>query len=148
MKVSAPLPDARRWSRCNEPGRRRSTGRLRPAIGGLRLSAFGPALRVLLARPKDVDGLHGCCTDGASQWPDRCASAWKEFLWCDLGGHNREGTVEAVFAGPAAAVDGMIEACRRGPKSRMSRRLMFATPVASDLALRQGDDGFEVLPTV
>ena len=29
--------------------------------------------------------------------------------------NRRDGTVEAVFAGDAAAVDAMIDACRRGP---------------------------------
>ena len=31
--------------------------------------------------------------------------------------NRRDGAVEAVFAGPPEAVDGMIEACRRGPDS-------------------------------
>ena len=31
--------------------------------------------------------------------------------------NRRDGTVEAVFAGAAASVDAMIEACRRGPGS-------------------------------
>ena len=35
--------------------------------------------------------------------------------------NRRDGTVEAVFAGPAEAVDGMIEACRRGPDERARR---------------------------
>ena len=29
--------------------------------------------------------------------------------------NRRDGAVEAVFAGPAAAVTAMVEACRRGP---------------------------------
>ena len=29
--------------------------------------------------------------------------------------NRRDGTVEAVFAGPAAAVDDMVRECRRGP---------------------------------
>ena len=31
--------------------------------------------------------------------------------------NRRDGSVEAVFAGDAAAVAAMIEACRRGPRS-------------------------------
>ena len=31
--------------------------------------------------------------------------------------NRRDGTVEAVFAGPRAVVEAMIEACRRGPLS-------------------------------
>lgn len=30
--------------------------------------------------------------------------------------NRNDGTVEAVFAGPAGQVDDMVEACRRGPK--------------------------------
>ncbi|MEX2009812.1 MAG: acylphosphatase [Dongiaceae bacterium] len=29
--------------------------------------------------------------------------------------NRRDGSVEALFAGPAAAVDGMVAACRKGP---------------------------------
>jgi acylphosphatase len=43
-----------------------------------------------------------------------------------LGGwvRNRsDGSVEALFAGPAAAVDAMVEACRRGPSAALVQRL-------------------------
>ena len=62
--------------------------------------------------------------------------------------NRRDGTVEAVFAGPATAVDGMIEACRRGPESAHVEAVDVRDAGPSDLALRQGDDGFTVLPTV
>ena len=62
--------------------------------------------------------------------------------------NRRDGTVEAVFAGPAVVVDGMIEACRRGPDSAHVDAVDVREAGPSDLALRQGDDGFTVLPTV
>ena len=62
--------------------------------------------------------------------------------------NRRDGTVEAVFAGAAEAVDGMIEACRRGPESAHVEAVDVRAAGPSDLALRQGDDGFAVLPTV
>jgi acylphosphatase len=62
--------------------------------------------------------------------------------------NRRDGTVEAVFAGPAAAVDGMIDACRRGPESARVEAVDVRDAGPADLALRQGDDGFTVLLTV
>lgn len=55
--------------------------------------------------------------------------------------NRRDGTVEALFAGPADRVRAMIEACRTGP------------PAAQVSAVREtpdqppGDPGFEQLPT-
>lgn len=56
--------------------------------------------------------------------------------------NRRDGTVEAVFAGAATAVEGMVEACRRGP------------PAARVAAVETYPDsepvgpGFRHLPTV
>jgi acylphosphatase len=55
---------------------------------------------------------------------------------------NREdGSVEALFCGPPAAVDEMIEACRRGPRSARVERIdqTSAEPVQ--------EPGFHQLPT-
>ncbi|MFM9842611.1 MAG: acylphosphatase [Dongiaceae bacterium] len=55
---------------------------------------------------------------------------------------NREdGSVEALFCGPAPAVDEMIEACRRGPRSARVERIdqASAEPVL--------EPGFHQLPT-
>ena len=46
--------------------------------------------------------------------------AWTEYTALERGlegwvRNRRDGTVEAVFAGPPQAVAAMIEACRRGP---------------------------------
>ncbi|MBP2300062.1 acylphosphatase [Azospirillum picis] len=35
--------------------------------------------------------------------------------------NRSDGTVEALFAGPAAAVDHMLDACRRGPSAAIVR---------------------------
>ena len=58
----------------------------------------------------------------------------------------RDGSVEAVFAGPAAEVEAAIEACRRGPFSARVTALDQREGSEVDLAERSGD--FSVLPTV
>lgn len=73
--------------------------------------------------------------------------AWK----LDVEGwvRNRvDGSVETVVAGPAAAVEGMIEACRRGPTSARVDALEEHAAGADDVALRHHGERFSVLPTV
>ena len=60
--------------------------------------------------------------------------------------NRRDGSVEAVFAGPQKTVEGMIAACRIGPLSARVDRLDQRDGVAADLAPATGD-GFSVLPT-
>jgi acylphosphatase len=62
--------------------------------------------------------------------------------------NRRDGTVEAVLAGPGEAVDAMIEACRRGPASARVDAVDVHEAGPADLAMRKGEDGFSVLPTV
>jgi acylphosphatase len=62
--------------------------------------------------------------------------------------NRRDGAVEAVFAGSAEAVDGMIEACRRGPDSARVDAVDVHDASPAELAMRRGADGFSVLPTV
>jgi acylphosphatase len=62
--------------------------------------------------------------------------------------NRRDGAVEAVFAGLAEAVDGMIDACRRGPDSARVDTVDVYDARPSELAMRRGEDGFSVLPTV
>ena len=57
--------------------------------------------------------------------------------------NRRDGSVEAVFSGPADVVDDMLTACRRGP--RMSRVDSVDVEAAKEATL-QGS-GFAVLPT-
>jgi acylphosphatase len=61
--------------------------------------------------------------------------------------NRRDGTVEAVFAGSNEAVDGMVEACRRGPESSRVDAVDVYDAGPSELAMRRGEDGFSVLPT-
>jgi len=62
--------------------------------------------------------------------------------------NRRDGSVEAVFAGPPETVADMIEACRRGPP--MSRVDVLDTQDAhlNDLGQRRAGETFSLLPTV
>ncbi|HEY8274381.1 MAG TPA: acylphosphatase [Pseudolabrys sp.] len=60
--------------------------------------------------------------------------------------NRRDGSVEAVFAGPAADVEAAIEACRSGPFSARVSALDQREGTEVDLTERGG--GFSVLPTV
>ena len=60
----------------------------------------------------------------------------------------RDGSVEALFAGPTEVVSDMVERCRRGPSSA---RVDSVTeqPAGSDaLNLRRPGERFSVLPTI
>jgi acylphosphatase len=62
--------------------------------------------------------------------------------------NRRDGSVEALFAGPANAVSDMIALCRRGP-SYARVDAVEEEPVHSDgLNLRRAGEGFSVLPTI
>ena len=56
--------------------------------------------------------------------------------------NRMDGSVEALFAGAAADVDEMIEACRRGPPAA------HVAAVTQHPAEDPGDEGFRHLPTV
>jgi acylphosphatase len=60
--------------------------------------------------------------------------------------NRRDGSVEAVFAGPAAEVEAAIEACRRGPFSAHVSALDQREGNEADLKALAGS-GFSVLPT-
>jgi len=62
--------------------------------------------------------------------------------------NRRDGSVEAVFAGPRTAVDAMIEVCRRGPMSARVDALYQREGTETDLIEREGGDAFSVLPTI
>jgi acylphosphatase len=62
--------------------------------------------------------------------------------------NRRDGSVEAVFAGPSDAIAAMIEACRRGPLSARVDTIDQHEAGPDELAMRSGSDGFSVLPTV
>jgi len=62
--------------------------------------------------------------------------------------NRRDGSVEAVFAGPPEKVDTMIEACRRGPPGAGVDALDQRAGTEDDFKLRAPGDLFSVLPTV
>ena len=62
--------------------------------------------------------------------------------------NRRDGSVEAVFAGPFAVVESMIEACRRGPMSARITALDQREGTKADLGESAEDDVFAVLPTI
>jgi acylphosphatase len=53
-----------------------------------------------------------------------------------------------VFAGPQAAVEAMIDTCRRGPSSARVSELTQPEGVEADLLAIAEDDAFSVLPTI
>jgi acylphosphatase len=61
--------------------------------------------------------------------------------------NRRDGAVEAVFAGSREAVDAMIEACRRGPRSARVESIDHYEAGTTELAMRRTGEGFSVLPT-
>jgi acylphosphatase len=61
--------------------------------------------------------------------------------------NRRDGSVEAVFAGPPEMVEATIEACRHGPFSARVGALDQRDGTDADLALSEGGDSFSVLPT-
>ena len=61
--------------------------------------------------------------------------------------NRQDGTVEAVFAGDAKAVDDTIAACRKGSYAARVDGIDLRDGRADELALR-GDRKFAVLPTV
>jgi acylphosphatase len=62
--------------------------------------------------------------------------------------NRADGSVETLVAGLAAAVEGMIEACRRGPPSARVETLEEREGGSADIALRRRGEKFSVLPTV
>ena len=61
--------------------------------------------------------------------------------------NRRDGSVEAVFAGPPAAVKAVIEACRHGPRGGWVEALDETEGTPHLLAQRYPGEGFSVLRT-
>ncbi len=79
--------------------------------------------------------------------------AWTEYeaLKHGLEGwvrNRRDGSVEAVFAGPAATVETMIASCRQGPPGARVEAVDVRAGGADDLAPCQPGERFSVLPTI
>jgi acylphosphatase len=69
---------------------------------------------------------------------------------CDLEGwvRNRaDGSVEAVFAGPARLVGEMVALCRHGPPGARVQAVLDEPAEADQLRLRRPGERFSVLPT-
>ena len=76
--------------------------------------------------------------------------AWAEMTAIERGlegwvRNRRDGSVEAVFAGPEGVVRTMIEACRRGPPGSRVDAIDQREAGAEDLALRRRGELFSVL---
>ena len=79
--------------------------------------------------------------------------AWVEdrAVACHLEGwvrNRRDGSVEAVFAGPPKVVAEMIALCRHGPPSARVEAVLNETTQADQLDLRRVGEAFSVLPTI
>jgi acylphosphatase len=61
--------------------------------------------------------------------------------------NRRDGTVEAVLMGDAAAVAAMIETCRRGPFAARVEQIDQREGEEADVAARRPGEVFSVLPT-
>lgn len=62
--------------------------------------------------------------------------------------NRRDGSVEAVFAGPAPAVEAMVADCRVGPRSGHVDALDQREATSAELGMRAPGDVFSMLPTV
>jgi acylphosphatase len=62
--------------------------------------------------------------------------------------NRRDGSVEALFAGPADVVSEMIALCRRGPPSARVDAVQEETGSSDALNLRRAGERFSVLPTI
>ena len=62
--------------------------------------------------------------------------------------NRRDGSVEALFAGPEDVVADMIALCRRGPSSARVDVVQDESAHADALNLRRAGERFSVLPTI
>lgn len=62
--------------------------------------------------------------------------------------NRRDGSVEALFAGPADVVSEMVARCRRGPSAARVDAIRDGMASPDALNLRRAGERFSVLPTV
>jgi len=79
--------------------------------------------------------------------------AWLEYqaITCGLEGwvrNRRDGSVEALFAGPPTVVGEMVALCRHGPPGARVESVSRETANEDALNLRQAGERFSVLPTI
>jgi acylphosphatase len=61
--------------------------------------------------------------------------------------NRRDGSVEALFAGPARAVADLVALCRHGPPASRVTEVLAEPADADQLNLRYPGERFSVLPT-
>jgi acylphosphatase len=82
---------------------------------------------------------------GYRAWIEHQAMASRLEGWV----RNRsDGSVEALFSGPAGIVANMVALCRRGPPSARVEAVTEEPAGTGELDLRRTGEGFSVLPTV
>ncbi|MBR0828682.1 acylphosphatase [Bradyrhizobium manausense] len=79
--------------------------------------------------------------------------AWIEYQATTIGlegwvRNRRDGSVEALFAGPPTRVAEMVALCRHGPPSSRVESVTNETAGEEDLNLRRAGEIFSVLGTV
>lgn len=62
--------------------------------------------------------------------------------------NRRDGSVEALFSGPAEVVVKMTALCQRGPSSARVETVTEEAAGIDALKLRRAGEGFSVLPTI
>jgi acylphosphatase len=62
--------------------------------------------------------------------------------------NRRDGSVEAVLAGPVEEVEMMVETCRRGPWSARVEGIEQREGTSEQLAQRRAGENFSVLATI
>jgi acylphosphatase len=82
---------------------------------------------------------------GYRAWLDHQARTSKLEGWVR---NRRDGSVEALFAGPPTVVAEMVALCRHGPPSARVESVTRETAGEEQLKLRYEGERFSVLPTI
>lgn len=98
----------------------------------------GPIIRRVVIRGR-VQGV------GYRAWTEREAILRGLEGWVR---NRRDGSVEALFAGPELVVGAMIGACRKGPALARVDDIIVREGAVIDLGERHGAERFSQLPTV
>src|ERR1700753_2446189 len=98
---------------------------------------MSPSLRQVVIRGV-VQGV------GYRAWVEQQVAALKLEGWVR---NRRDGSVEALFAGPADVVAGMVAQCRRGPALAKVEEVEDKPGDSEALNLRFKGERFSVLPT-
>jgi acylphosphatase len=82
---------------------------------------------------------------GYRAWVEQQARTSKLEGWVR---NRRDGSVEALFAGPPGVVAEMVALCRHGPPSARVENVTRETGNEEQLKLRHQGERFSVLPTI